>query len=222
MLASDSSSSTIAAPKLTTAETEKQFSTLQMTREYENCQQMNRGLAALMKRLSKEAVNTAAQTSNTGGFHSDSKLFQRDEPEIIALRTMVGEAVEDFVNKFNEENGGGPLPDMRIRMWGWGVIMHEGDINRQHVHPDAKVSGVYYVRVPSGQAGGTRDQPGGSIIFADPRPRAHMNPTRNQISEIVITPKVGMMVLFPSYYEHSVTPFKGSGPRICIAFNADY
>ncbi len=222
MPASVSPTLPIAAPKLNIAETEKQFSTLQMTREYENCQQMNRGLAGIMKRLSKETINTADQTSNTGGFHSDTSLFQRDEPEIATLRTMVGEAVEDFITKFNLENGGGPLPDMKIRMWGWGVIMHEGDINRQHVHPDAKVSGVYYVRVPATRSGGTRDQPGGSIIFADPRPRAHMNPTRNQISEIVITPKVGMMVLFPSYYEHSVTPFKGSEARICIAFNADY
>jgi hypothetical protein len=30
-----------------------------------------------------------------------------------------------------------------------------------------------------------------------------------------------MLVLFPSYYEHAVIPFRGPWVRICIAFNAN-
>jgi Putative 2OG-Fe(II) oxygenase len=30
------------------------------------------------------------------------------------------------------------------------------------------------------------------------------------------------MVVFPSYYEHCVIPFKGPGVRTCIAFNAHF
>jgi uncharacterized protein (TIGR02466 family) len=112
---------------------------------------------------------------------------------------------------------------MKIRLWGWGINMREGDVNTQHVlHPDAKVSGVYYVRIPEGQAGGTPAKPGGSIMFCDPRPRAHMNQVFNQITEIELPPEEGMMILFPSYYEHGVIPFKGPGVRTCIAFNADF
>jgi Putative 2OG-Fe(II) oxygenase len=28
------------------------------------------------------------------------------------------------------------------------------------------------------------------------------------------------MILFPAYYEHAVIPFRGTGVRTCIAFNA--
>jgi len=30
-----------------------------------------------------------------------------------------------------------------------------------------------------------------------------------------------MLILFPSHCEHAVIPFRGSGVRICIAFNAN-
>jgi hypothetical protein len=52
--------------------------------------------------------------------------------------------------------------------------MRAGDINFQHVHPDAKVSGVYYVTVPPAPPGASAEE--GAIMFVDPRPRAHMKP----------------------------------------------
>ena len=37
--------------------------------------------------------------------------------------------------------------------------------------------------------------------------------------QISITPKEGMVVLFPSYLPHETIPYTSSGERICIAFN---
>ena len=61
----------------------------------------------------------------------------------------------------------------------------------------------------------------GPIMFVDPRPRAHMNRVPNQTTEITFVPQPGMLIMFPSYYEHAVIPFRGPGVRICIAFNAN-
>jgi len=61
----------------------------------------------------------------------------------------------------------------------------------------------------------------GASMSVEPRPRAHMNRVPNQTTEITIIPQPGMLIMFPSYYEHAVIPFRGPGVRICIAFNAN-
>jgi uncharacterized protein (TIGR02466 family) len=212
----------IPKPKLKSSEVDVQFPTVLMTRIYDDVKELNTALGALINKLEKEAHNVADDTSNVGGYHSDSKLMNRSEPEIVILRDMIGGAVKEYMERYFEENCSAPPTDLKIRMWGWGINMREGDINTQHVHPDAKISGVYYPVIPPGQGGGSKSRPGGSIMFCDPRPRAHMNQVGNQITEIVVPPTPGMMVLFPSYYEHCVIPFKGPGVRTCIAFNAHF
>ena len=90
-------------------------------------------------------------------------------------------------------------------------------MNVAHIHPDARVSGVYYVKVPMTKRSKEEE---GAIMFSDPRPRAEMNAIQNQIGDIVIQPEEGMMILFPAYHQHAVLPFREPGERICIAFNA--
>ena len=105
-------------------------------------------------------------------------------------------------------------------LWGWGINMREGDINTQHVHPNAKASGCYYISMPPAtQKPRNPLKPDGAFIFTDPRPRANMNRVPGQATDITIPPKPGQMLLFPSYYEHFVLPFRGQGVRQCIAFN---
>src|SRR5262245_24268308 len=133
-----------AKPIVKTSNTEAQFTTLLMKRQYENAADLNKALAELMLRLEKETRNIADDTTNIGGYHSDSKLMSRPEPEIAVLRDMVGEATREFIAKFIEDNCSAQIPDMKVRLWGWGINMREGDVNTQHIHPDAKVSGVYY------------------------------------------------------------------------------
>ncbi len=172
-----------------------------------------------MLRLEGESANFIAETSNIGGYHSDASLFSRKEPEIVALAELVQQALHDYVPKFLEAECTAP-PAIGVRLWGWGINMRAGDVNIQHVHPDAKVSGVYYVNMPPPREGSSTKE--GAIIFRDPRPRADMNRLpRFQRTHFTINPKPGLMVIFPSYYEHAVLPFRGSGVRICIAFNAD-
>jgi Putative 2OG-Fe(II) oxygenase len=91
------------------------------------------------------------------------------------------------------------------------------------VHPDAKVSGVSYVSVPPPKGASAEE---GTIMFVDmfvdPRPPAHMNRVQDQTTEITVSPKAGMMILFPAYCEHAVMAFRGSGVRTCIAVNANF
>jgi uncharacterized protein (TIGR02466 family) len=195
------------------------FPTVFMLREYDGADALNRKLEELMLRLEKETTNIASHTSNIGGYHSETDLFARPEPELGSLRELVQQAMDDYVPKFLAANCRLPQSNLKMRLWGWGINMRAGDINFQHVHPDAKVSGVYYVSVPPLPSGASAEE--GAIMFVDPRPRAHMNRVPGQTTEITLAPKAGTLIMFPSYYEHAVIPFRGPGVRICIAFNAN-
>jgi len=213
-------SDTIERPQVANTVVASHFPTLFMLREYAHSAALDQKLERLMLRLETETANIAPATSNIGGYHSDTKLFQRPEPEIVAVRELVQAALHEYVPKFLEANCHAPPSQLNLRLWGWGINMRAGDINFQHVHPDAKVSGVYYVSVPSAPAGASAEE--GAIMFVDPRPRAHMNRVQNQTTEITVAAKAGMMILFPAYYEHAVIPFRGAGVRTCIAFNANF
>jgi uncharacterized protein (TIGR02466 family) len=212
-----------ATAALKKAEVEPQFVTNLMSCYFEGVESLNHALFALMQSLEKEARNVANETSNVGGFHSDNELLSRPDPEIQTLREMIKQAVDAYMEVLITHECSAPPQNLAARLWGWGINMRAGDTNTTHVHHNAKVSGVYYVKIPplsSKQKNAAK--PEGSLMFYDPRPRAHMNRLPNQITEIVIPPQEGLMVLFPSYYEHSVLPFRGNAVRTCIAFNVQF
>ena len=206
-------------PRINSTVIASHFPTVFMLREFEGVEALNRKLADMMLRLEKETINIAFRTTNIGGYHSEPNLFTRKEPELSNLRELIQQALDDYLPKFLAANCHVPPANLKMCLWGWGINMRAGDMNLLHVHPDAKVSGVYYVSVPPLPPGGPVEE--GSIMFVDPRPRAHMNRVPDQTTEITILPKPGLLILFPSYYEHAVIPFRGPGVRTCIAFNAN-
>jgi uncharacterized protein (TIGR02466 family) len=211
------------ALRLRSCEVEQHFPTCVMSRMYDGVDDLNRRLAALLLRLETQARNVAAETSTVGGYQTDNALLSRNEPEIATLRQMIGTALEEYLPKLFQTECQAAPKGLKIDLWGWGVNMREGDVNTQHVHPGAKVSGVYYVATPqTATQVKTALKPEGAIIFADPRPRANMNRVPNQTTEITVPPQAGQMILFPSYYEHFVLPFRGPGVRSCVAFNASF
>ena len=101
----------------------------------------------------------------------------------------------------------------------WSVSQYENEYNPQHNHTHCQISSVLYLKVPAMKP---RNIPGktdkdGQIEF-----------TYGQTDSIfttgsfVVTPKRGMILLFPNNLYHQVYPFQGSGERRSIAFNMAY
>lgn len=201
-------------------ETARHFPTLFMRRRFADAAALNRELAALLLDMEERAFNKRAGTSNVGGYHTDTKLLHRNAASIHTLRQMIGAAIGAYLPQLVQAECSAPPENLRLTIWGWGLVMREGDFNQMHIHPDAHVSGVYYVAVPEAMAQSRPDQPYGQISFVDPRVRASAMRLPNQVSAHAVNPQAGDMILFPSFYEHGVTPFKGPGTRICVAFNA--
>jgi hypothetical protein len=56
----------------------------------------------------------------------------------------------------------------------------------------------------------------GNLTFGQPS----MRTTPALAAEYSVRPKVGMLVLFPSYFWHGTVPFSSSQPRLTVAFDA--
>jgi len=210
------------SPSVVGDELLQQFPTYLMQRRFEGVEEMNERLVALLLEMERAGLHRVGGTTNVGGFHTEPTLFGRAEPEVIALRELVAGAVRDYADRWLARECSRAPETVKLRVWGWGIIMRAGDANTQHVHPDAKISGVYYAHSPEGTRGTSTDNPAGAIMFCDPRPRANMNRVPNQITEYVFDPEPGTLFVFPAYYEHAVLPFRGDGMRVSIAFNGDF
>ncbi len=98
----------------------------------------------------------------------------------------------------------------------WANINLRGHSNRDHIHPNNYLSGVYYVSVP---------EDSGRIVFRDPRAQAMIfvpavkqrNPFNSD--EHGIVPEEGDLILFHAWLAHMVEPNRSDRERISIAFN---
>ena len=107
---------------------------------------------------------------------------------------------------------------------GWPNINRLGDYHDPHNHPYAYLSGTYYVCVPNQQAPSTSrsDIRPGCITFYDPRGTVNMTAIKDdpQIEpEFTVSPKPGMILMWPSFLMHFVHPNLSEQMRISISFN---
>lgn len=77
----------------------------------------------------------------------------------------------------------------------WSTALAKGGFHVPHNHPKGEVSGVVYVSVPETKSG------------------------RLRFGALVIPPKEGLMVTFPSTAIHEVTTYEGEQPRIAVGFD---
>lgn len=194
------------------------FPTPFLHRHLGNMAEVNRQLAALMATIEATEPNASMGTTTEGGFQTQMDIFKRDHPALAILKDIIIAAVRQYAGVLVRQECVREPPKVEFYIWGWGVSLKSGHWQGLHVHPDAHISGVYYVRVPAEIQQQTHDE--GKISFYDPRPRANMNQLPLQGIRRRETPAEGDLFVFPSWLEHSVSPFHGSGERVCIAFNA--
>lgn len=162
--------------------------------------------------------------SNLKGWHSPPTLFGRQEPGFRRLCHHIMMAVADATTRFvtaEPEN-------LSMNCDGWVNINPKHAFNGPHDHPGCFWSGVYYVNTPGSEgipeqgAGPEIRRKDGAIEFLDPRTNVRaVAPLKSTIGlQAVITPRPGLMLLFPSFVQHWVHPNEQDEERISIAFNA--
>ena len=150
--------------------------------------------------------------SNFLGWHSKDFNLEDNEPRkfLQAIKSNLNQSILDMGWDTNKN-------EIKITSM-WSIINSNKASNHRHIHANNYISAAYYVKAPKDC---------GDIMFYDPRDskviRKPIMAKPNQLnSEVInITPKEGLLVLFPSYLHHSVNINQSQKERIVISFNID-
>ena len=95
--------------------------------------------------------------------------------------------------------------DFQNKLSGWGVVLSKAGYQKRHIHPEAIVSGVVYIKLSDECI--DQSLSGGNLML------------HSYQDDVMIAPSEGLVVLFPSYLTHETIPLSYDHERICIAFN---
>jgi uncharacterized protein (TIGR02466 family) len=134
-------------------------------------------------------------------------------PAFKRLEKLLDRHAASFAKSLHWDiRGGKPICDSL-----WVNVMPEGGSHTSHIHPNAVISGTYYVTVPEGA---------GPIVFEDPRlamlmavPPRKKNAPRIFKNHIRETPQAGTVMLWESWLRHEVPLNRAEGNRISVSFN---
>jgi len=171
--------------------------------------------AALAKHVASHPTRREDITTVNG--LDTNEVLDSDEPAVRLLRAFIEKSAKRYMARL-ELDGDHPYnrgrPE-RYRFKCWGVRMWRAGYQVPHIHPNAWLSGVYYVKLPGAVEAEGREQEGwiefgrgADKLFrhADPRIRR-------------IKPEEGVLLTFPSYFWHRTIPFSSEEERISIAFD---
>jgi uncharacterized protein (TIGR02466 family) len=185
-------------------------------KDLQNSEELNKHLLKHLKQWKKRDEKGIVR-SNSLGWHSAVDMHHRKEykPLIKELFKMQEEIYE----------AEGYHPDTEAVCDNmWGNINYKYSHNKNHVHPGAQWSGVYYIKCPPNC---------GHIWFTDPCGERHMDlpimadkqkKPPHYWREVHYQPIEGRLIMFPGWLTHEVAQnmcdLKGEdGWRVSVSFN---
>ena len=160
--------------------------------------------------------------SNNGGWHSPTDMFRKKQPGLRRICQLMincfAKCTEAIAPDFKPQ-------ELDMKGEGWVNVNPTHGFNVPHDHPGYTWSGVYYVSLPEKKDSTSRS---GSIELLDPRTNTAAMATDIARSSTyfspkrTLTPKNGMVLIFPSYLRHWVYPNEEEEDRISMAFNFKY
>lgn len=173
----------------------------------------NAALADVLRRQHRINAHPLDQHLHHGS-QTGRSLLSIDEPNITAFRASVESAVRDYISRLRAEDGD-PLSRRRKERYRfssmWSVRLTNEGYQPNHVHDRGWISSAYFVSLLPNET--RKDPKAGWLKFGEPnQPVAGCTPER------FIEPKLGTLVLFPSYFWHGTVPFEGS-ERLSAAFD---
>ncbi len=176
-------------------------------------------------KLSKKIINILnrhidkSHTSKKNDY--SSKLASQIQNEIKISNLMTSKSlskelvknIKDYLKKSNI----GKIKEIKITNL-WVVRQFKNEYNPIHYH-DGEISGVGYLQIPKNMnqnksVKNKKFKTNGTIDF--------INGQKNFLSNSIynLKPKLGDLLIFPSYLMHSAYPFNVDGERRSFSFNA--
>ena len=178
-----------------------------------NAPELNKYLIKHIKQWHKK--DKGIRKTNRGGWHSTVDMHEKKE-----FKPLVKELLCVATGVHREEGYIKPLVLGNM----WTNINYPGCFNKDHLHPNAHWTGVYYIQTPKNC---------GRLHLEDPRAASNMMmPDQLSVDKIPerlwksvnYEPAEGKLMMFPAYLNHGVnvneSKLKGEkGWRISVSFN---
>ncbi|WP_163934936.1 putative 2OG-Fe(II) oxygenase [Paraferrimonas sp. SM1919] len=158
-----------------------------------------------------------ANQSGRGGSQTPGHLLERNDiPAISKLKELLTVEINHLLTEvdferwphFSKNNHTGKFKFVTS----WSMKLKTGGHHLAHCHSKGWFSGVYYISIPDDM--NVNDNEGG-IYFGKPSIQV-----KDEITpDLVINPKAGDLVIFPSMYWHGTVPFSSEQDRMVIAFD---
>ena len=179
------------------------------------------GFNAALERVIRQHSSFDRVHTNRATRHGaqTGSLMIEPAPEMRALGRVIDGRVRELKQRLgNSEHGDHPWVANAPNHWfvnAWAVVLGDQGYQTPHIHPDAWLSGVYYVATSADGMGPTHGEDGWLELGCVPEQLAAnvAPPTRR------IEPQPGLLVSFPSFTCHRTLPFTGQDARISIAFD---
>jgi hypothetical protein len=150
------------------------------------------------------------------GTETTQDLVRSADPVIQALFSSFAAPIHQYLEHLGR--GSDPLRRRNHGGWrfngSWSVRLHTAGHHTNHVHPRGWISSACYVELPDIMTDSQSQD--GVLTFGEPSIRT----TPALPAEYSVRPRVGMLVLFPSYFWHGTVPFSSNQPRLTVAFDA--
>jgi len=185
--------------------------TIILEREIPGHEAPDRALLALIRDLERDHPDL------TTDYRGDDFLALPD-PAVGWLAKCVNVSVRDYFAHL------GMNYDIRWTLHAWPNVNRFGDYHDYHNHPRAYLSGTYYVQVPARlpPRRGRKDVRPGRISLYDPRATVNMTAIKGDPyvePEYTVTPRPGLMLMWPAFVNHFVHPNLAEEPRVSVSFN---
>ena len=184
---------------------------------YDSLEAFNADLHAELEEQHHNPYHPMDQTMR-GGTQTPNNLFQNPTGLVRVLKEQITRVIGKFIDDL--------APDPRhpflrfinrdfVFTGVWSTILRESGFDYSHLHNEGWMSGTYYAKVPDFDEDQMNEHEG-CIQFGEPN---SMYASKRNSTRRIISPEVGNVVLFPSYYWHGVRPFGRNGVRHSISYD---
>lgn len=184
---------------------------------YADAAAFHAALADDIRRHSQQRWEPAGLAARQAYLSGD--LLADGTPAIIGFEQRLRAAIDAYLDECRAAAGADDLflrnVPSRYRLHLWATQAAESGYIDTHIHEDSWLSGAYYVELPAAIADDDAEH-AGWIEFG--RPYAGL-PAWPDSALRRVRPRVGELLLFPSYLFHRTLPYRGGGERISISFD---
>jgi uncharacterized protein (TIGR02466 family) len=202
-----------------------------LTLQLAGVEELNQGLARIIREKEKEILAKAKPTPVAGvkmgltAHWLEFNVLNWDYPEIAQLRGLVLDGIREMFKLLGEDPDS---PGMQIAgISCWANVLRFGEFLEVHHHDPSFLSAHYQVQTGYEVGKPPSKDEGGQTVYFRPGflDRSMGGKAAGQTSpwdadwKTSVEPVEGKLFFFPSYVRHEVRPYLGSHERISIAMD---